>query len=336
MLSPMEDTVRSTLEGESAQPDRIGPYRFQNLLGVGGMGAVYRAWDERLDRWVAVKRIRPTALADETTRARFRREALAVAQLSHPAIVPIFDLLQTEDGDWIVMECVEGTNLSTLIQEHLLSTDQTLLLVRDIAEGLSEAHSKGVIHCDLKTENVLVTPSGRARILDFGLARQLSRSELPSKEGVLIGTARAMSPEQVRLQEVDHRADIFSLGTLFYEALTGKNPFAGRTPVETLMHIVHDRPLPVHELCPEVPEAVSLLIERMHAKEADQRPQSAGEVVAALDAITGPVVREVPAPAMSSPDDARTIVATLLASELASGPATWQTPRRNRRRTRHR
>lgn len=298
-------------------PERLGPYRIDGLLGQGGMGAVYRAWDERLGRWVAIKRLRPNSLVDEEARERFLREAKAVAQLSHSAIIPVFDLLQSGTGDWIVMEYVEGMALSEMVTEHLLSVDQVLVLGRDIAEGISAAHAKGIIHRDLKSENILVTPSGRARILDFGLARKITQEEGDtslSRPGVLLGTARAMSPEQVCLQQADHRSDIFSLGILFYEALTSKNPFLGRRPMETLSNIVRERQLPAHHLNPEVPESVSQLVDRMLAKEPADRPQSAGEVVAALDAVSGRIVREIPAPAVTARP--RSVLATLLCSEL--------------------
>ena len=156
-------------------PERLGPYRLDRLLGSGGMGEVWRAWDERLDRWVALKQIR----ADATLRhgrERLRREARTAAGLNHPAIVHVYDILEGADGDWIVMELVEGRTLRRLLDEEgALSPARAVRLCREIAEGLAEAHAHGILHRDLKAGNVIVGPSGRAKILDFGLAKEIPR-----------------------------------------------------------------------------------------------------------------------------------------------------------------
>ncbi|HYG61862.1 MAG TPA: serine/threonine-protein kinase, partial [Thermoanaerobaculia bacterium] len=165
----MENIALGRRGPAAEQAEKVGPYRLEHRLGAGGMGAVWRARDERLKRAVALKRILPTANEDPRLRERFRREAEAVARLNHPAIIHIYDIVETEDSDWIVMELVEGWTLHELLRhEGPLDPQRVLRLGRDVAEGLAEAHSQGFIHRDLKAPNVMTTPSGRAKILDFG------------------------------------------------------------------------------------------------------------------------------------------------------------------------
>src|SRR5215203_2873785 len=152
---------------------KIGPYRVLKRLGAGGMGEVFLAYDERLDRQVAIKRIRSDASASPDRRERFRREARVAAQLNHPALVQIYDVLAEGDVNYIVMEYVEGTNLRQLLEEEPLTVDEAVVVARDIAAGLAEAHRQGIVHRDLKSENILVTPSGHAKISDFGIAKSL-------------------------------------------------------------------------------------------------------------------------------------------------------------------
>lgn len=262
---------------------KIGPYRIEDKLGAGGMGEVFRAYDDRLDRWIAIKLIRPDALASVEARRRFRREARAAARLSHPAIVQIHDILESEDGDSIVMELVEGRPLSALLAEGRLGIGRALAMAREIAEGLAEAHAKEIVHRDLKADNVMVTSAGRVKILDFGLAKRLSQSATDlSIEGRILGTVHAMSPEQAQGFEVDHRSDLFSLGSLLYQAVTGRAPFLGDSPVGTLARIATFRPPSAREVNPEVPEALSRLIDRLLEKDPVHRPRTAAEVAAAL------------------------------------------------------
>ncbi len=234
-------------------PERLGPYRLDHLLGSGGMGAVWRAWDERLERWVALKQIR----ADATLRhgrERLRREARAVARLNHPAIVHVYDILEGADGDWIVMELVEGRTLRCLLDEETaLPPARAVRLCREIAEGLAEAHAHGILHRDLKTNNVIVGPSGRAKILDFGLAKEIAREGDPERQeltastpGVILGTCFAMSPEQVLGRPLDQRSDLFSLGSLLYEMLTGEAPFRAESSTQSLARVLHHEVPPLH------------------------------------------------------------------------------------------
>jgi tetratricopeptide (TPR) repeat protein/tRNA A-37 threonylcarbamoyl transferase component Bud32 len=272
----------------ASDPSRIGPYRLEDRLGAGGMGQVYRAWDERLERWVAVKLIRPEAAGDERARERFRREARAAARLSHAAIVQIHDVVLTDAADAIVMELVEGTPLSSLIARGPLELAPALRLAAQIAEGLAAAHDRGVVHRDLKPENVMVDAGGRARILDFGLAKQLGGETSLTLDHMVVGTYRAMSPEQARGLEVDARSDLFSFGTLLYEMLAGRSPFPGAAPLETLTRICAARQTPLREVRPEVPAGLSELVDRLLEKDPARRPQSAGEVAWTLAGLAGP------------------------------------------------
>jgi len=270
-------------------PHQIGPYRVTERLGAGGMGEVYRAYDHRLDRWVAIKVIRDNggdeAPADEAARERFRREARAVAGLSHPNIVQIHDIVEWEEGDCIVMELVEGEPLAGALRRGPLPLHRVLSIGCQIAEGLTAAHAKGVIHRDLKAENVMITAEGRAKILDFGLAKRLGPSTQDptlSIHGRVMGTSYAMSPEQAQGLTVDNRSDLFSLGALLYELATGEAPFRRETLAQTLTWVCTRNPTPAHEVEPGVPPALSELISHLLAKEPDERPDSASHVAEIL------------------------------------------------------
>jgi eukaryotic-like serine/threonine-protein kinase len=277
---------------------RVGPYLITGRLGAGGMGVVYEAWDERLERRVAIKRVQPDpsgAPPDPRRRERLRREARAAAQLSHPSIVQIHDFLTTDEGDWIVLELVEGPTLAELLGEGPLDLGHLLSLGREIAEGLAEAHGRGLLHRDLKAENVVITRSGHAKILDFGLAKRfwpaasgtvdgLSREGL-SRDGEIAGTPRAMSPEQANGEALDPRTDLFSLGTLLYEAVTGVSPFAAATPVETLHRVCSHHPPPAAELNPAAPLGLSELIADLLEKDRERRPADAAQVASRLAAL---------------------------------------------------
>jgi serine/threonine-protein kinase len=263
----------------------IGPYQVLKPLGTGGMGEVFLAYDERLDRKVAIKRIRSDASATPERRERFRREARLAAKLNHPAIVQIYDVLTEGDASYIVMEHVEGTNLRRLLDDGPLPPGEVVALGRDVAQGLAEAHRQGIVHRDLKSENILVTPDGRAKIADFGIAkRALAGPEEGSLtgDGRVLGTYRAMSPEQARGETVDFRSDLFSLGVLLYEALTGQSPFEADNELAMLSRIVRDRQIPVREVRPEVPAELSFLVDHLLEKDPLARPRSAREVADSL------------------------------------------------------
>lgn len=270
-------------------PEQIGPYRILQPLGAGGMGEVLLAQDERLDRRVAIKRIRgDSTLSDQ--RERFRREARLAARLSHSSIVQVHDLLTEGDVDNLVMEYVEGETLRALSVRGPLPVPRVLDLGIQIAQGLREAHRQGIVHRDLKTENVLVTPDGRAKIADFGIAKRLADSwneESLTRTDAIVGTYRTMAPEQARGGPVDHRCDLFAFGVLLYELLAGRSPFQAENPLATLDRIVHHRQTPLSEVDPEIPAALSRLVDRLLEKDPALRPHGMGQVLRDLEEIAG-------------------------------------------------
>ncbi|MEM8934449.1 MAG: serine/threonine-protein kinase [Acidobacteriota bacterium] len=282
-----------TMPTDSSFPTHLGSYRLEKRLGRGGMGEVFLAWDGRLERHVAIKRILNDPPPDAQARARFRREARAVARLSHPAIVQVFELLEADDGDCLVMEHLEGRGLTEVIAAGALDVADAVRLAAEIADGLAEAHAKGLIHRDLKPENVRLSASGRAKILDFGLARLLwddaldreSLEQAVTRSGMLIGTVHAMSPEQASGRPVDHRSDLFALGGLLYEMLTGRAPFRGDNVLDTLRRVTGEAPEPLAELRPGLPVELHTLVEDLLAKDPADRPQNARLVVDALESL---------------------------------------------------
>ncbi len=289
-------------------PRTLGRFRIDGRLGAGGMGEVYRAYDERLARRVAIKVIRRQSAEDSGARERFRREARAAAALDHPATVKIHEILADDDGDAIVMELVDGTTLAEVVRRGPLAPERAVRLGIEIAEGLAAAHALGIVHRDLKSENVMVTPAGHARILDFGLAKRCGDDDggaALSRDGAVFGTYRTMSPEQARGLPVDHRSDLFSLGTLLYEALTGESPFLAATPLATLTAVCAARQAAAGALRPGIPQALSNLVDHLLEKEPAHRPQTAREVAAALAAVLDP---GAPATATAPADDAPTVV----------------------------
>src|SRR5436305_5634330 len=263
----------------------IGPDRVLKPLGAGGVGEGFLRYDERLERKVAIKRIRSGTGVTPERRERFRREARMAAKLNHPAIVQIYDVLTEGDESYIVMEHVEGTNLRRLLDDGPLPVEEVVALARDVAEGLAEAHRQGIVHRDLKSENVLVTPEGRAKIADFGIAKRVlagTDGDSLTADGRVLGTFRTMSPEQARGEAVDFRSDLFSLGVLLYEAMTGQSPFAAENELAMLSRIVRDRQTPVRKVRPEIPEELSVLVDHLLEKDPLRRPRSAREVAQAL------------------------------------------------------
>ncbi|MEM1180595.1 MAG: protein kinase [Acidobacteriota bacterium] len=276
-------TPRWSGAARSRRGEKIGPYRIDQQLGRGAMGEVFRAFDQRLDRWVALKHIRPKSEGEAASRKRFLHEARAAARLNHPAIVQVHDILQEPEGDFIVMELAEGRSLDELLSGGPLPVPVALAYGADLAAGLAAAHAEGVVHRDLKKENIVVTPTGRPKILDFGLAKDLQPHDdsVLSREGQVIGTPRAMSPEQVRGQKVDSRADLFALGSLLYEMVTGVVPFDGFNAAEALEKVCGYSPPPPSHYA-EVPAAVDRLVLHLLEKSPSARPQTAGWVQAEM------------------------------------------------------
>jgi serine/threonine protein kinase len=264
-------------------PLRIGRFRVTEHLGSGGMGEVYKAYDEKLHRWVAIKAILPTRSLNPDHRERLRCEAQAAAAISHNTVAKIYDLISEGDHDYLVFELVEGESLRSVLLRGPVPMAQAFSIGLDIAEGLEAAHASGVVHRDLKLDNVMITPEGRAKILDLGLAKVTESAVAPSEVSSLPGTLSAMSPEQIRHRgDVDFRSDLFSFGTLLYQLVTNKHPFREGLPPVTLSNILSLDPPAPHKIKPEVPLAVSRLILRLLAKEPRQRPASARDAARRL------------------------------------------------------
>ncbi len=289
------DQPRGSGTPNRPRPETLGPYRVEAELGIGGMGEVYRAFDELLARPVAIKLIRPELLEagkpTDITRNRFRHEAQAAARLNHPNIVQIFHILETELGDAIAMEMVEGRPLSTLIHARAISAAEVVDWARQIAEGLTEAHTKGIVHRDLKASNVMVTQAGRIKILDFGLAK-VWQAEEPDDEvltgmGQVVGSYDSMSPEQAKGYEVGPRSDLFSLGILMYQMITGNKPFGAETAMATLARICTEPHPPIRNAGPEIPAELLSLVDQLLAKKPADRPSSARRVAATLAGLGG-------------------------------------------------
>ncbi|HEY2289611.1 MAG TPA: serine/threonine-protein kinase, partial [Thermoanaerobaculia bacterium] len=314
--------------------ERIGAYRLVRRLGSGGMGEVFLAWDDRLERPVAAKRVRPDKGMGSARRERFRREARAAARLSHPNVVQVFDLVEG-DGDWIVMEYVQGRSLAEILRDSgPLPAGAAIDLARQVAEGLAAAHARGLVHRDLKAENVMVTPAGQAKILDFGLARPLETGtgETLTDEGLILGTWRSMSPEQAAGGTADARSDLFSLGVLLYEMLAGRSPFLGKTPVETLRNVTDTPPAPLAAVRPELPPELTGLVESLLEKEPARRPESAERVARDLRALADrfPVSGWKPLPPDASGEESTLLERPIeMRGEGLSRSRSWMRTRRS-------
>lgn len=270
----------------------FGNYRIDDKLGEGGMGVVYRATDTELGRSVAIKTLLTDPTLDqEGLSARFLREAKAASRLQHPCIVTIHHFGVEGNTRYIVMEYVEGKTLKKIIGNEPMPIMSLLEIAIQVADGLAMAHEKGVIHRDMKAENVMVTTRGQVKILDFGLAK-LNEPEshvasddaetvYKTQEGLAIGTVSHMSPEQALGRDVSDRSDIFSLGVVLYEMSTGKMPFSGSSAQVTLARILDAEPQPVSRLNPDLPPELDVLVRHCLSKNKNYRP-SADEVVARL------------------------------------------------------
>jgi eukaryotic-like serine/threonine-protein kinase len=268
---------------------RLAHYVVQGLLGAGGMGEVYAAEDTRLKRRVAIK-VLPDALAqDESRRARFEREAQSVAALNHPNIVTLYAVEHAGDTTFLVMELVEGRSMSEVIGRSAMSLATFFSIAIPVADGIAAAHQKGITHRDLKPGNIMVGPDGRAKVLDFGLAKlvadpttsdvTVTREAGPATTGgMIVGTAAYMSPEQAEGKAVDARSDLFSLGIIFYEMLTGERPFKGDSNVSMLSSILRDTPVAITEVNPAVPRELWHIVRRCLAKDPEKRLQSAKDL----------------------------------------------------------
>ena len=266
---------------------RVGPYTIEAQLGVGGMGEVYLAADEKLDRKVAIKFLPLYLEADGVSRKRLIREARAAAKLDHPNICSIHEIAEEDDRSYIVMQYVEGETLGARLERQPLGLPESSDIAYQVADALAEAHAQGIIHRDIKPQNVMITPRGQVKVLDFGLAKRVEvegrdqvgaeTETLLSAPGLIVGTAPYMSPEQAKGSRVDARSDLFSLGAMLYECVTGRPPFTGETAMEIRAQVIHIHPVAPSQVNPDVSPGLDALILKAIAKEPKARYQSASD-----------------------------------------------------------
>lgn len=246
-------------------------YELVERIGDGGMAEVYRAHDKMLDRFVAIKILHPQFTSDESFIARFRREAQGAARLSHPNIVNIYDVGESDGKYYIVMEYIKGETLKDKIKrEAPLPIDTTLSIVKEIAEALENAHANNLVHCDIKPHNILMNEYGHAKVADFGIARATTSSTI-TYTGSVVGSVHYFSPEQAKGHTISTKSDIYSLGVVMYEMLTGQVPFNGETAVSIAIKHLQDAPIPPHELRADIPPLVEAIVLKAMDKNPDNR-----------------------------------------------------------------
>lgn len=274
-----------------------GRYELLAPLGQGGMATVYRGRDLRLGRPVAIKLLHNYYAGDDEFLARFQHEAMSAANLSsHPNIVDVYDVGKDGDTNYIVMELVEGTDLKALIeQEAPLAPERALAIIAQVAEGLDYAHRRGLIHRDVKPQNMLIAPDGEVRIADFGIAKS-HLSTAVTQAGMTFGTADYISPEQAQGMNATPQSDIYSLGVVLYEMLTGRLPFTGDTPMAVALQHIQKPPPPLRQLNPSIPPALESIVLRAIAKDAQQRPASAKQFAQELRDYLAGRVQAAPLP----------------------------------------
>jgi serine/threonine protein kinase/Tol biopolymer transport system component len=294
---------------------KLGRYEIRAKIGEGGMGEVYLARDTQLDRDIAIK-ILPAQIAREQQRLhRFLQEARAAAALSHPNIAHIYEIGESEGAQFIAMEYVEGTALDKKIGSRPLAIGELLDIAIQITDALDEAHAKGITHRDIKSSNIMITPRGRVKVLDFGLAKvrqaaanpdQISDSEVATRvktsPGVVMGTVNYMSPEQASGKEVDARTDIWSVGVVLYEMATGRLPFEGATPSHVIVAILEKEPLPISAQVQNVPEALDWIVTETLTKDPVERTQTARELLKKLQRLKQRVDAEAEVERSVAPD----------------------------------
>ena len=255
---------------------KVGSFEIEKIIGRGGMGVVYLARDTKLKRSVAIKSMPYKFKPNSTARTRFRREAELLASLNHPNIAVIYDIVE-QDGDsgYLVLEYIEGQTLSQRISREPLELEEALSIGQQVAEAISAAHKKGIVHRDLKPSNIKITPEGRIKVLDFGLAKPYVSEDkaddvTATDVGRVVGTPAYMSPEQARGKDTDHRTDIWSFGCILYQMLTGQLPFEGETATDTLARIIERQP-DWEALPQQIPAGIRTLLQRCLEKDPDKR-----------------------------------------------------------------
>jgi serine/threonine protein kinase len=273
-------TITTTIKEVAPGSIFAEKYRIIEEIGRGGMGVVYKAEDLKLKRTVALKFLPPEMTRHPEAKERFIREAQAAAALDHPNICTVYEVEEADDKTYIAMAYVEGQSLRERI-EKTLKLEEVLDIAMQVTEGLEEAHKKGIVHRDIKSANIMIDSRGQAKVMDFGLAK-VSGDTLMTREGAAMGTVAYMSPEQTRGELVDFRTDIWSLGVVLYEMLSGRLPFMGEHETSVMYAIVHEEPLPVQKFNPGIPVEMLKIINRSLKKKPESRFQSASEMFQAL------------------------------------------------------
>jgi serine/threonine protein kinase len=284
----------------------VGNYRIAEKIGEGGMGTVYRAVDLMLERDVALKAIRPELSSEPQIIERFRAEARTLARISHPAIANVYTFFYEGEELFLVMEYVRGRPLSRVLQaEGALPWQRAVLFLATAMEGIAEAHRAGIVHRDLKPDNLILTETGTVKVMDFGIARVMGSGHL-TRTGLLVGTLRYMSPEQIRGEEVDGRTDVYALGAVLYEMLTGRTPFEGTSDWAILRAQIEDTPRPPGEQVPSIPWWLDRAVLRALSKQPAERFQSVEEMRRSL--LRQGETLESPYPAGGSIEDLPTVI----------------------------
>jgi len=255
----------------------VGNYKIEEKLGEGGMGAVYKGVDTMLDREVAIKALKPELASQTAIVERFRSEAVTLAKLNHPNIASLYSLFRQGEELYMVLEFVRGETLDTILQKRgALPAEEAIPVFCQVLDGISHAHEFGIVHRDIKPANMMLTEGGKLKVLDFGIARLLGSARM-TRAGNIIGTLEYMAPEQVKGQETDARSDIYALGMMLYEVLTGKTPFDTENEFELMQLQTGAMPVPPREINPDIPEEVEAAIMQAIAKNPDERYQNAGD-----------------------------------------------------------
>lgn len=260
----------------------IANFKIQEKLGEGGMGIVFKALDTRLQRSVALKFLRAQALGNDEMKARFLREARAAAALDHPNICAVYEVEEAEGLIFIAMPCIDGENLRAKIARGPLPLQEAFSIAKQIAMGLGVAHDRGIVHRDVKAENIFVKPNGQVKILDFGLAKLMETTKI-TVGAMMLGTASYVAPEQALGQAVDHRSDIWALGVCLYEMVAGTMPFDGDNELAVLYSVVNEDPKPLTSRVSDAPDRLQDLISQMLRKEREARPQTMAAVLEELE-----------------------------------------------------
>src|SRR4029453_12154318 len=282
----------------------IGHYRIESLIGVGGMGEVYLARDERLGRKAALKLLPESLTTDETQLSRFKNEARTASSLNHPNILTVYEIGAQGNRQFIATEFIEGVTLRASIARGRINPRAALEIAVQVASALAAAHEAGVVHRDIKPENIMLRPDGYAKVLDFGIAKLTEQrlasdhyevettAMLQTRAGLILGTAHYMSPEQARGQKVDARTDIWSLGVVLYEMVAGSSPFEGETPSDCIASILTKEPPPLSRVSKDIPPKLESMLQKALRKKSDQRYQRVKEMLADLRVLKGKLEAE--------------------------------------------